>query len=586
LGQGGKQRFLWVHYFDPHAPYDAPEPHRSAHGNRRYDAEIAYTDAEIGRLLKEIGIGSRSIITVLTSDHGESLGEHGEKTHGLFVYQATMDVPLIVHWPGHLPAGTTVDAPVSLVDLVPTLLGVLGYPEPAGLDGGSFGLEEGGGAPSRPVYGESFLPKYLYTFSELRMVRNGSLKYIDAPTPELYDLREDPDELRNLEGGHPDQDRLTTILADILADEDPEMLGHAAGTLDPEAEANLRSLGYLSGTGGSGSGVGSDRGRDPKDMVRYIKDLDRVHGIIASGNVEAGFALLESLVAEVPENHMALLQYAAELLEVRRFPEAEEQLLKLLDLQPEMNAAWVMLGGVRAARGEIDPAAEAYSMAGALTGRGEPYFQMASMFRNVGEYRDASNAYLEAVNREPSNREYMDGWMELHISRGTLAEAETASAVLANEHPGEPVVRNARGDILHRLQRYEEAAQELQAALTLERGMYTAETLLGHVELELGRIVEAGDRFRILVDRRPEDTSAQFGLAKALSLKGEHQAAAALFRQLLEDRPDFSPVFTFRGRVLEKEGDRSGAARMYQEALRLNRGDREAWEGYQRVRPR
>ncbi len=572
LGQGGKRRFLWVHYFDPHAPYDAPEPFRSAHGDRRYDAEIAYTDHEIGRLLERIGAGGT--ITVVTSDHGESLGEHGEKTHGLFVYQATMAVPLIIHWPGHQPADVTVATPASLVDLVPTLLGILGYPVPAGLDGG---------APSRPVYGESFLPKYNYTFSELRMVRDGALKYIDAPGPELYDLAQDPDELRNLAGGHPDQDRLTTTLAEILAAEDPEALDHAAGSLDPEAEANLRSLGYMAG--GGGSGADSSGGRDPKDMVRYIKDMDRVHGIIASGDAEAGFALFEALVAEVPENHMALLQYAGALFGERRFPEAEVQLLKLLDRQPEMNAAWVMLGGVRSAQGKIDQAAEAYRLAGSLTVRGEPYFQMASMYREIGEYRDAAAAYLEAVRREPSNQEYMDGWVEYHVSRGTLDQAETAAATLVGEHPDDAVVRNTYGDILRRLQRYDEAARELQAALTLEPGRFTAEAILGQVELELGRIAEARDRFRILLDRRPENTAVRFDLARALSLLGEHQAAAPLFRQVLEERPDFSPVFTFRGTLLEMDGDRSGAARMYQEALRLNRGDREAWEGYQRVRP-
>ena len=583
LGQTGKQRFLWVHYFDPHAPYDAPEPYSSAHGSRRYDAEIAYTDAEIGRLLAGVGADSGSTITVVTSDHGESLGEHGEKTHGLFVYQATMDVPLIVHWPGHAPAGVTVKTPVSLVDLAPTLLTILGYPAPDRMDGAAVGWEQGSEAPVRPVYGESFLPKYNYTFSELRMVRDGSLKYIDAPTAELYDLEQDPQELRNLEGGHPDQDRLTTILAEILEAEDPEAQGLAAGVLDPEAEANLRSLGYMAGGGGNAPDTG--RGRDPKEMIRYIKDMDRVHGIIASGDTEAGFALFEALVAEVPENHMALLQYAGALFGERRFAEAERQLLKLLDRQPEMNAAWVMLGGVRSAQGNIEPAAEAYRLAGSLTGRGEPYFQMASMYREIGEYRDAGEAYLEAVRREPSNQEYIDGWLGFHDSRGTLAAAAPEAASLADRYPDEAVIRCAYGDILSRLHRYQEASAELQAALDVSPGMYTAESILAGAELEMGRLDQAGNRFRILLDRRPENTAVRFGLAKTLTLKGEHQAAAALFRQVLEERPDYSPVFTFRGAQLEKEGDLAGAARMYQEALRTNRGDREAWEGYQRVRP-
>lgn len=582
LGRTGKRRFLWVHYFDPHAPYNPPEPYRSAHGDLRYDGEVAYTDSEIGRLLQGTGGGTGGAITVLTADHGESLGEHGEKTHGLFVYQATMDVPLILNWPPGIPGGVTVETPVSLVDLVPTLLDLLEYPAPAGLDGipASF---DAGGTRSRPIYGESFLPKYNYNFSELRMIRDGSLKYIDAPTPELYDLDQDPGELRNLEGGHPDQDLLTAALAEILAAEDPEALDAAAGGLDPEAEANLRSLGYMAGGGGTAPDPG--RGRDPKDMIRYIKDMDRVHGIIASGDPEAGFALFESLVEEVPENHMALLQYAGALFGERRFKEAEARLLELLDRQPEMNAAWVMLGGVRSARGDIEPAAEAYRMAGSLSGRGEPYFQMASMYREAGEFRDAADAYFEAVNREPSNQEYLEGFVEFHQSRGTLEEAETLIGGLEDRHP-DAAVRSTRGDILRRLGRYEEAAVELQAALDLSPGMFKAESTLGWVELELGRLEQARDRFRILCDRRPENTPVRFGLAKALTLLGDHQAAAPLFRRILEEHPDYSPVFTFRGEILEKEGDASGAARMYQEALRLNRGDREAWEGYQRVRAR
>jgi len=205
----GGPRFLWVHYFDTHAPYAAPEPWSSRHLGRPYDGEAAFVDEQVGRLLARIDLEAPGAVVCVVADHGESLGEHGEKTHGVFVYDATIRVPFLLRGPGQFAAGVRVAEPVSLVDVLPTILALARVDAPPGIDGADLaGLVSGGKAPARPIYAESYLPRLQFRFSELTMMRRGALKYIDAPSPEIYDLLQDAGETRNLHGGHPQEERL------------------------------------------------------------------------------------------------------------------------------------------------------------------------------------------------------------------------------------------------------------------------------------------------------------------------------------------------------------------------------------------
>ena len=207
--------FLWMHLYDPHAPYHPPEPYAREYAAHPYDGEIAFADEQVGRLvrfLKEKGIYQNTII-VLCGDHGEGLGEHGEKTHGFFIYNATMHVPLIIRLPDELPGqapektvARTLADPVSLVDLMPTVLAALGLQVPSQVQGRNLlpEIRSDSTAPDaqayrdRTLYGETFLPRIHFDWSELRGSENTKYHFIDAPRPELYDLAKDPGELHNL----------------------------------------------------------------------------------------------------------------------------------------------------------------------------------------------------------------------------------------------------------------------------------------------------------------------------------------------------------------------------------------------------
>ena len=251
LGKNSQKKFfLWMHLYDPHAPYNPPEPYRTEYASRPYDGEIAFADAQVGRLLrylKEKGLYQNTVI-VLTGDHGESLGEHGEKTHGFFVYNATMHVPLIIRVPGG-SAGRAVSDPVSLVDLMPTVLGATGIDVPSEVQGKSLLARVRGGdnqpaERDRSIYGETFLPRIHFNWSELRGAENAKYHFIDAPRPELYDLAKDPGELNNLLGEK-------KAVADEMRAQLVARLRYSAGKelaektgLDPALMERLKSLGY------------------------------------------------------------------------------------------------------------------------------------------------------------------------------------------------------------------------------------------------------------------------------------------------------------------------------------------------------
>ena len=263
--------FLWVHLYDAHAPQTLPLEYRRAYGDN-YEGAIAYMDAQIARLLdamREQRLLARTAI-VVAGDHGESLGEHGEREHGIFVYEAATHVPLIVHGAG--VAAKRVNTVTSLVDVLPTVLDLLGITRRGLIDGRSLAPAlRGGEVPDRTVYAESMYPKR-FGWAPLRMIRDGHLKYIDAPRPELYDLRTDPLEERDLANARP------ATVADMrarLVDLAAEAPGQPAErpALAPETLRGLAALGYVS-PGRRPVGIPPDEdGADPKDHIHLFNLL-------------------------------------------------------------------------------------------------------------------------------------------------------------------------------------------------------------------------------------------------------------------------------------------------------------------------
>ncbi|HEX9188283.1 MAG TPA: sulfatase, partial [Vicinamibacteria bacterium] len=245
--------FAWVHLFDPHAPYEAPEPFRKRHAASPYDGEVAYADAQLSRIvgwLDARGLRGRTLL-VVTSDHGEGLGDHGEEEHMLFVYDSTLRVPLVFSWPGRLPAGARVRGQFRSVDLLATILDLASVPAPP-TSGTSrkAALREGGRIPANESYAESLYAQLHFGFAPLRALRGDGWKLIDVPRPELYRISEDPGEMRNLvdeRASVATAMRANLRLLDRGRDSAPDL-----PPVDEAAAERLAALGYVGGGGASG----------------------------------------------------------------------------------------------------------------------------------------------------------------------------------------------------------------------------------------------------------------------------------------------------------------------------------------------
>jgi hypothetical protein len=256
--EAGSPFFAWLHFYDAHAPYDPPEPYRSRYAADPYAGALAFVDAQIGRLLRELetdGLLEHTIV-VAVGDHGESLGDHGEWTHGLFVYETVLHVPLIVRAPGGWPRGRRVSDQVRTVDILPTVLALAGIDGPlrlGGLDGEDLSAFVTDRAQGRELdaYAENLYPARRFGWSPLRVISSGRYKLIETTRPELYDLEADPRETRNLyDARRALADRLQHRLAALARDSSNRAPQDAARQpRDPEAEERLAALGYITGHG-------------------------------------------------------------------------------------------------------------------------------------------------------------------------------------------------------------------------------------------------------------------------------------------------------------------------------------------------
>ncbi|MFZ0963842.1 MAG: sulfatase-like hydrolase/transferase [Terriglobia bacterium] len=357
--------FLWVHLYDPHYPYTPPEPYAGRYAGRPYDGEIAFADAQVGRLiafLKELGVYDGAVVAV-TGDHGEGLGEHGEKTHGFFIYNSTLHVPLLIRVPG--AGARTIEKGASLVDVMPTVLQALQLPIPPSVQGRSL-LSDIVGKPSASasnLYAETYLPLLHFHWSQLRALQSGGLKYIEAPRPELYDTPTDPHETKNLLPGkqalaHEMHDRLETLERRYT----PASGGGAKESepTDPALAERLRSLGYVAISGGAFSDASGKTLPDPKDRVRVY---DLFSEAMADGQHKRYTESLEKLhEAEQVEPSSIPIRYlqALDYYRLKDFPRALDRFQAALELDPKFSLATYYLGLTQIQAGDANGAAASF----------------------------------------------------------------------------------------------------------------------------------------------------------------------------------------------------------------------------------
>jgi choline-sulfatase len=467
--------FAWVHLYDPHDPYEPPGRYAVAYADRPYDGEVAWSDELVGRLVGALRDSQRldNTLVVVTSDHGEGLGEHGEDVHGYFLYESTLHVPLVFRGPGVL-AGTRVETLTRSVDLFPTLLELAGIPEGDAPNRAGRSLVpalRGGRLQDEPAFAESLLPLVHFGWSDLRMVRDGRWKYILAPRPELYDLDRDPAESHNLAEQEPARARaLRAGLEGRLRAEKQAASGDAArASVPPDLLEKLGALGYLSPGGPSESKAA---GADPKDKIDEYKTLNTLmrRGLVA---------LREGRPAETLEQLGGLVRRGVDSFEVhyyrgraftslRRWREAEDSYARAVEKLPSYTAAWRGLAESRMAQRNLRGAAQAYEKLLPMAPRDAlARVRLGEVYRDMGRPDDAARLMREAVALDPAPASYWNSLGMVLGGSGRLADAEKAFGEAASRDADDPQYAYNRGLALQRLGRLDEAAAQFQRAAAM-----------------------------------------------------------------------------------------------------------------------
>jgi arylsulfatase A-like enzyme/Flp pilus assembly protein TadD len=408
--------FAWVHLFDPHAPYDAPTGARA--DLAPYDAEVAYTDAMLGQFLDRLraaGALDRTLV-VVTADHGESLGEHGETTHGLFAYNATIAVPLIVNGPGLAPG--EVDAPVAHADLMPTILDLLGSPIPENLDGQSLVRTP---ASDRPIYFEALDASLTRGWAPLTGVIQNVWKFIDLPDAELYDLTADPGELRNRASSDPRAEALKRSLRLAAGSE----RSAPAAPRDSDAAARLRSLGYTAGS------VTPHRATtaadDPKRLVVLNERFTAALTAFDLGRSEEALSTFLSILQTRPDFISARTSAATILLTRGRASEAVRLLREAPADQADSGELLAKLGAALRETGDLKAAAAAFERAQRADNQNpELLNDLAVTYAGLGRTADARRLFKVLLERAPASA---TTWFNLGLFE--LQNGGQADAVVA-----------------------------------------------------------------------------------------------------------------------------------------------------------
>ena len=482
-GRGGKPFFLFLHLYEPHSPYEPPEPFASRYRNVPYDGEIATADSIVGTVLaalKAQGIYDRAVV-VLVSDHGEGLGEHGEEQHGFFLYRETLQVPLLVKLPGGARAGSTVAAPAGLVDVVPTLLAVTGIDKPAGLDGQSLlslPVSESPEAPPRQIYAETFFPRLHYGWSDLASLIEGRFHYIHGPAAEMFDLAADPGEKRNVLEA---ERRAYAGLRKALDGYDRTLA--APSQEDAETTRKLTALGYA-GRGHLTSGPLPD----PRTKRGVLHNLQEAKHLAAAEHYAEAAAVLQNVVRDSPDMVDAWA-FLATCLE-RQEPSDPKATLaayqKAFELSGGAPELALSVAGELYKLGRLDEAKAHAEMALASQPAGA-----SEVLAGIALSRKDADTALAMMKRSGKATEaFRRDLARLLTERGRTDEALQVLAPLGGTAV-DPATLNAQALALSDAGRHEEAAALLEKVLAADAKNTRAHELLGMVDLRMQKPQEA-----------------------------------------------------------------------------------------------
>ena len=490
-----KPFFLMLHLYEPHVPYSPPEPFASQYPNR-YDGEIASADHIVGKFLDELkkqGIYDRAII-VLTSDHGEGFGEHGEEQHSILLYRELLQIPLVLKLPASQRAGTAVTSPAQLADIAPTILEILGIDGPKMSGASLLGLNS-----VRPLYAETMYPRIQLGWSELTSVIEHPYQLIESPRPELYDLSKDPGEKTDLAAT---ERRTAARLRKWLTAQQTPL--RPLEQVDAETSARLTALGYI----GSPATRGGDL-PNPRDAIQLLPQMQRAFQLHAEGRQTEAMAALEKMTSE----------------------------------HPEMVELWVKLGEVYSASGLFQKAAGAYQEAIRRTPLFAPeyVFSAGEVLIKAGDLAKAEQHAALLMKEQPANGHELMARVALARNDLRTAEAEAQRSVdTASRFEPKRLILVA--EVRQQQGRFGEALQILDTAEARARSgghgaVYRLDFLRGDTLARMNRFGEAEAAYRREIAAFPNNGQAYANLAVLYIIGGRSREAGRLFENLVAGNP-------------------------------------------------
>jgi choline-sulfatase len=531
-GAGDRPLFAFLHVYEPHAPYAPPEPFRSRYAARPYDGEIAAADAAVGGFLEHLkkrGLYRRALIVFL-SDHGEGLNDHGEDEHGVFLYREAIRVPLFVRRPGGEEAGSVVGAPVGLVDVFPSIAraaGVAVPPDRAGVP--LFGPGAARADEGRRIYSETLYPRLQLGWSDLASLTDGGHQYIEAPRPELYDLKADPGEKRDLAGSRPPELRqMRAALAGI-----PRSPARPEKSTPEEVE-KLGSLGYIHVQSAAGGAL-----PDPKDRVAALKDYKRLFALFYARQDPEAVLLARRILERDPAILSVSRILALSLDRLGRTAEGERVLAAALSRSGE---------------------------GGTAEDREQAAADLSTLREKRGDFEGAAAALSNSARQASASPETRQRLARLYLESG---KPQDAIALLSSVLPDDPDGLDLRGAALADAGRPAEARRDFVAAVAANPRHAGALFHLGALSLKEGDAAAARQWLERSLAARPHSASTFAALGLARSALGDPEGALDCWDKALALDPTLYDTLYNRAVLLGKLGRADEARKGLEEFLRV-----------------
>jgi arylsulfatase A-like enzyme/predicted Zn-dependent protease len=535
--------FAWIHLYDPHTPYEPPSPYDQKYPGRPYIGEIAFTDSQLGRLwqfLEQNNLVEDSFL-IFASDHGESLGEHRESTHGFFVYQEGIHVPLIIVTPFPELQGIRCRRIVSLVDIMPTVLDMAGVPIPSQVQGESlvplfFHPEKS----HSYAYSETYYPRFHYGWSELKSIQNERYKLIIAPEVELYDLVEDPDEKKNIVSSH------SKILAELRAEADRFISEYSENAMemdyrkiDEETREKLAALGYI-GTFTDSSKLKGKELANPKEKIVVFNKISRAREMGLEGEVDEAVKMIKEIIADDPDIIDAYFSLGNIYFKQGDYEEAIVYFREALERRPDDTFTIINIANAYRRMGENEQA-ERFILDHLEKGLEDSqlYFILGGIKVIQNKEEEAIPYYQKCLSINPSSASSHNALAAIYLNRDDLSRAEEHIHAVLELNPKMSNVHYSLAQLLEKRGEIQEAAEAYRKELRYSPHHFKSSFNLSRLYRKLGQVEEEEKYLNKTIEINPDFPMSYFYLARIYLNRGENfKEAVELVKKGIQLKPE------------------------------------------------